>query len=74
MPVKIWCLRQGFEQESGDEHEQGNDDRHEHSVLAIAWVKLAGDDLDTILEIYPGYVETKCVAGEQSDVFEEVAR
>lgn len=74
MPVKIRGLRQGFEQECGDEHEEGEDDGHEHIVLAVARVELAGDDLDTILEIHPRYVEAKCVAGEKSDVFEEVAR
>ena len=76
MSVEEGFLGQGLEEEGGNEHEEGDDDGDEGAggVLGASGLgELAGDNLDAVLEVDPGDVEAEGVAGEEGDVFEEVA-
>jgi hypothetical protein len=60
-----------LKEEGGDEHKEGEDDGGEIAGSRIR--ELAGENLDSVLEIHPRYVESECIAGKKSDVFEEIA-
>lgn len=68
-----------MEEEGSGEHEEGEDHGDECARRGNLWIcmggrlELPGEDLDTILKVYPGDVEAECVTRKKGDVFEEVA-
>jgi hypothetical protein len=71
-------LGKSLKEERNHEHEDGEDDGNEGTGKGITTVGIRGfevssQDLNTILEIDPGNVKPKGVAGKEGYVFQEIA-
>ncbi len=66
------CARKKLERKAGDKHDEGEDDL---DICAIQrrCPELPRDDLHSILQIDPRHKETISVAGEASNVLQEIA-
>lgn len=65
MAVEESRLRERVEQETDDEHYNGKDDANKGAFdCGFAIIELTGENLDAVLEVDPGDVESKGVARE----------
>jgi hypothetical protein len=64
-----------LEEECGNEHQEGKNDRDEGStrLCGSRVVKLMSDSLNAVLDVSPCNEEAKGIAGEECDILQEVA-
>ena len=74
VPVEQRRAREGLEEERGDKHQEGENERDESAGWGRSCVlKLVRENLNAILDVGPGDVEAKGIAGKDGNVLQEVA-
>jgi hypothetical protein len=74
VPVEEHGLGKTFEEERGDEHEECEGDGDKRTGGRSSRIaELVREGLYAELEVRPSHVETKCFAGEHSNILQEVA-
>ena len=74
VPVEQRGARKELEEEGGDKHQEGENERDESAGWGRSCVlKLVRENLNAILDVGPGDVEAKGIAGKDGNVLQEVA-